>query len=119
MKRLFPTILILLALGTICIAQDTNGSQAEPSVSDRPLEITHKPQPKRRDGQDCATGTVVLRVTFLSSGVIGEITAISRLSNGLTESAIEAAEEIKFKPAIRDGKAVTVTKSISYSFSFY
>ncbi len=119
MKRFFPKILTLLVFGTICIAQETNGSREEPNVSDRPLEITHKPQPKRRDGQDCATGTVVLRVTFLSSGVIGEITAISRLSNGLTESAIEAAKEIKFKPAIKDGKAVTVTKSISYSFTFY
>lgn len=119
MKRLFPTILTLLVLGTICIAQETNGNGNEPSVSDRPLEITYKPQPKRRDGQDCATGTVVLRVTFLSTGKIGEITAVSGLGYALTESAIDAAREIKFKAAIKDGKAVTLTKSISYSFDFY
>jgi TonB family protein len=62
---------------------------------------------------------VVLRVTFLDSGEIGRISVISGLGNGLTEQAVEAAKKIKFEPATKDGKSVSVTKPVEYLFTIY
>ena len=141
MKKLAFLILILCFSATLAAAQktvrkrtkkpavQTNENQAsenskkKPNPSsnqfDTPLRILEKPRASRTDGQDCSQGKVVLRVTFLASGEIGLITVISGMGNGLTESSIEAAKKIKFVPAIKDGKAVTVTKPVEYAFTLY
>ncbi len=62
---------------------------------------------------------VVLRVTFLANGQIGAISIITDLPEGLTEQAIAAARNIKFEPATRDGKTISVTKPVEYSFTIY
>jgi len=41
------------------------------------------------------------------------------LGNGLTEQAIAAARGIKFEPAKKAGVAVTVNKSVEYTFTIY
>ena len=64
-------------------------------------------------------GTVRLLVTFLESGQIGDISPINGLPHGLTEEAIKAAKKIKFQPATVEGKAVTVRKTVEYSFAIY
>ncbi len=87
---------------------------------DLPVKILEKPRPMLfPDGQDCSQGKVVLRVTFLTSGKIGSISVISGLGSGKTEAAIEAAKKIKFEPAIKDQKRVSVTKTVDYSFTIY
>jgi outer membrane biosynthesis protein TonB len=62
------------------------------------------------------SGVVRLKVTFLETGETGEISVISRLPYGATENAIEAAKKIKFQPAIKYGKPITVSKIIEYRF---
>ena len=64
-------------------------------------------------------GKVVLRVTFSANGEIGAVVRVTELPDGLTEQAIAAARKIKFEPAKRDGKPVTVVKTIEYSFTIY
>lgn len=89
---------------------------------DTPVKIIHKPRanyPSQEKGAICAQGTVTLRVQFLETGEIGKITVVSGLPNGFNECAIEAAKNIKFKPAMKDGKPVTITKQVQYSFSLY
>lgn len=85
------------------------------------LQILSKPRPSYTDTarNNVTTGTVRLRVTFLASGKIGNVTSVTSLPDGLTEQAIEAAKNIKFNPATVDGKPVTVTKQIEYSFSIF
>ena len=39
-------------------------------------------------------------------------------ASGLTERAIEAAKRIKFTPAMKDGKPVSVWMQLEYNFSF-
>jgi TonB family protein len=68
----------------------------------------------RRNG---TAGTVQLRVTFLASGAIGDISPVNSLPDGLTQAAIEAAKGIKFEPATENGTPLTVTKLIEYSFT--
>lgn len=85
------------------------------------VEIISKP---RADYTDAARannieGKVVLRVTFSANGTIGAISVVSELPGGLTETAKEAAKQIKFKPATRGSVPYSVTKPVEYTFTIY
>jgi len=83
---------------------------------DKPVEITSKPRPRRRNN---VSGRIKLAVEFRHDGQIGFIFPLIQLPDGLTENAAEATKNIKFNPAIRNGKTVTVIKFIEYSFTIY
>src|SRR4030095_9498293 len=53
-------------------------------------------------------GTVVLQVVFNVNGKITDIKVKRGLPYGLTENAIEAAKKIRFKPAMKEGKPISV-----------
>lgn len=85
------------------------------------LKILDKPRAIYTDAarRNQIAGTVTLRVTFMANGSIGNIVAVSGLSDGLTEQAIAAARNIRFEPAKRNGVAQTVTKQVQYTFTLY
>ncbi len=93
---------------------------ARPRVTE-PFKIISKPTAKYTDAarQNNFTGRVLLRITFLASGQIGSVTAVSSLPYGLTEQAIAAARQIRFEPAKRDGVPYTITKTFDYGFNLY
>lgn len=65
------------------------------------------------------TGTVVLRAVFASDGTVRHILVLVGLPNGLTESAIRAAQQIKFIPATIDGHPVSMFVQLEYNFNLY
>jgi len=86
---------------------------------DKKARVLRKPEPKytkdaRKHGIE---GTVILRVVFASTGRVTNIHVISGLPDGLTERAVKAAQKIKFKPATRDGKAVSMWMQLEYNFN--
>jgi TonB family protein len=85
------------------------------------VKILSKPRANYTDlaRQNMVQGKVVLRVTFLASGGIGAISVVSGLPSGLTEQAIAAARSIKFEPAKSSGAAVSITKTIEYTFAIF
>jgi TonB family protein len=85
------------------------------------ITIILKPRANYTDAarQGTVQGKVVLRVTFMANGAVGEISVISGLGNGLTEEAVKAAKKIVFLPAQRDGARYSVTKPVEYSFTIY
>ena len=98
---------------------DGQSSQSQAQNGVTPPRIFAKQQPRytAQARENGTSGTVRLQVEFLSSGEIGDVVPLNRLSDGLTESAVEAAKSIKFKPATKNDKPLTVTKIIEYSFS--
>jgi TonB family protein len=81
-------------------------------------EVTAKPEPRytreaRRLG---VQGLVVLKVLLLPDGKIDRIRVIRRVPYGLTENAILAACEIKFKPAMKGGQPVAQWATLEYGF---
>ncbi len=64
-------------------------------------------------------GTIRLSVLFLANGRVGLIVPLNFLTDGLTESAINAAKNIRFEPAVTDGKTISTLKQIEYSFATY
>ena len=65
------------------------------------------------------TGTVVLRGVFSHDGQIRDLQIIRRLPHGLTEAAVRAARVIKFTPAQKNGKPVSIYMLLEYNFNLY
>jgi TonB family protein len=62
-------------------------------------------------------GKVILAVVFQADGKITGIKVIQGLPDGLTEKAIEAAQKIRFEPAMKAGVPVNVRGKVDYKFS--
>lgn len=79
---------------------------AEPVLKTLPAEITFKPRPVYTDeGRRLKIeGEVLLRVVFSATGQIRIVNVMRGLGHGLDESAVRAAEQIQFKPALKDGQ---------------
>ena len=88
---------------------------------DTKARLIKKPEPayteKARRAQ--ITGTVILKCIFASDGTVKNIRVVSGLPYGLTERAIEAARKIKFIPALKDGKNVSMWMQLEYNFNLY
>lgn len=89
-----------------------------PKEVDVKAEILTRPEPgytreARRAG---IQGNVVLKVLLLPNGKIDRVRVVRRVPYGLTENAIRAACEIKFKPAVKAGKEVSQWVQIEYGF---
>jgi TonB family protein len=80
--------------------------------------LLEKPEPSYTEEARAnrITGTVILRVVFTSKGTVDNIRVMRELPNGLTERAIEAAKKIKFIPATKDGRPVSMWMQLEYNF---
>ena len=88
---------------------------------DTKVRLIKKPEPsyseKARGKQ--VTGTVVLKCIFAADGTVTSIRVVAGLPHGLTEKAIEAARKIRFVPATKDGKNVSMWMQLEYNFNLY
>jgi TonB family protein len=103
---------------------DENDGGGRPGFGGGSLERAHllsKPEPQYTEDarRNQITGTVVLKVVFGSSGEVEQIRAVRTLPFGLTERAIAAARQIRFEPAKRDGRPVSVAMQLEYNFNLY
>ena len=103
---------------------DPNDGRSRPGFGGGSLERAHllsKPEPQYTEDarRNQITGTVVLKVVFASSGDVVQIRAVRTLPFGLTERAIAAARQIRFEPAKRDGRPVSVSMQLEYNFNLY
>lgn len=82
------------------------------------VDILDKPRPEyTAEGRNLKIeGDVVLEIVFLSSGTVQVIRVVSGLGHGLDEAAIRAAQQIKFKPAKRDGQPVDFPARVRIEF---
>jgi hypothetical protein len=60
---------------------------------------------------------VKLKVVLLKSGEVGDIKVLKERPCGTTESSIEAARRIKFKPAAKNGVPVSQYLILTYYFT--
>lgn len=61
-------------------------------------------------------GDVILRVTFTAAGHVVVDGVVHGLGHGLDEEARKVAEQIRFRPATRNGQAVDLTTNITITF---
>lgn len=83
-----------------------------------PVDILEKPRPEyTAEGRSMKLeGDVVLDVVFLADGRVEVHRLVSGLGHGLDEAASRAAQQIKFKPAKRDGQPVDFPARVRIEF---
>ena len=89
----------------------------EDEVDERAV-ILEKPPAEYTDEarRNNVRGKVVLKVTLTSYGTVMLYSVEKELPHGLRRKAIEAAHRIKFKPARKDGRAVSQVATVEYPF---
>jgi len=100
---------------------DNNGQPFAGSQVEQRARVLFKPEPTYTEEarRNQITGTVMLRVVFASNGDVVQIRAVHSLPFGLTERAITAARQIKFVPAVKGGRPVSVFMQLEYNFNLY
>ena len=88
---------------------------------DTKARIIGKPSPGYTEAARHAglSGTVILMLTFVSDRTVKHIVPLQSLGYGLTEKAIEAARDIEFVPASKNGQPVSQMVIIEYNFNVY
>jgi len=83
-----------------------------------PVDILEKPHPEyTAEGRSLRIeGDVVLEMVFLANGSIQVNRVVSALGHGLDEAATRAAQQIKFKPAKREGQPVDFPARVRIEF---
>src|SRR5688572_24290843 len=98
--------------------QDNIYQPAEVTVK---AKITRKTEPRyteeaRRNG---TSGTIIVRMVLRASGEVTDIVVLKGLPHGLNDSAVRAAQEMRFEPAIKDGRKVSQYVSLEYGFRIH
>ena len=97
----------------------SNPAPAHPAAAKIvPAEILSKPTPiyteearaKRIEGE------VLLEVVFEASGRLRVLRIVRGLGHGLDDAAVRAAEQIRFKPALKDGQPSDSTAVVHIIF---
>jgi len=82
------------------------------------LVVISKPQPQYTSEAKHlkVQGDVILRVTFAANGQVMVQGIVHSLGHGLDEEARRVAQQIRFRPATRNGQAVDMTTNITITF---
>jgi TonB family protein len=83
-----------------------------------PAEIVFKPTPVyTTEAKNLRIeGEVLLQVVFESTGKLRIVRVVQGLGHGLDESAVRAAQQIRFKPALQDGQPTDWTAVVHIVF---
>lgn len=96
--------------GTAIVAEPVRSSSRPPSASalSTPVEILEKPRPGYTEEarRMAIEGEVLIEVLFSASGQARVSRVLRGLGHGLDEQAVDAAERIRFRPAMRGGAPV-------------
>jgi TonB family protein len=89
-----------------------------PKADALPVQIISKPTPSYTADARAARveGEVLLEVEFSASGKLHVLRVVRGLGHGLDESAIRAAEQIRYKPATRSGAPIDSTATLHIVF---
>ncbi|MGC0772232.1 MAG: energy transducer TonB [Candidatus Acidiferrum sp.] len=104
--------------GNQTVAEAPKKKTAAEGPIDTPVDILDKPKPEyTAEGRSLKLeGDVVIDMVFLSNGTVKVNRVISGLGHGLDEAAVRAAQQIKFKPAKREGQPVDFPARVRIQF---
>jgi len=92
--------------------------QAETAAAVQEVVILDKPKPLYTEEARSLRiqGDVLVQVVFPASGPVQVIRVTKGLGHGLDEAAVKAAQQIRFKPALQDGKPVDFPATVHIEF---
>ena len=106
------------AFGDTTVEKSVTQRQIAAAARMTPLEIVSKPRPAYTADARAKKieGEVLLDVQFNGSGEVRVLRVARGLGHGLDETAVAAAEGIRFRPATRDGVLVDSTALVHIVF---
>ncbi len=122
-KIMIVTVALLFIFAVVSNAQtdDSPKSTQKSEQAEKPLKIKSQPRVEYTQGDCNVSKTFVnLKVTFDKSGKITKADMVK--SSGcekFDKQAISAARKIKFNPAMKNGKPITVTKAVQCTFEIF
>jgi TonB family protein len=118
MMEFFSSIKLGKEPGGIEVSDDTSEWIYTGREVDVKCRLVTKPEPQYTADarKNRIEGTVVLKAVFSKSGQVTNIWTVAGLPYGLTERAISAAKKIKFTPAMKEGKPVSMWMQLEYNF---
>jgi TonB family protein len=123
-RKVLAAIVMTLVAGGVLNGQKASKEEAKEErvyfVSEVKVgpRITESPDPEyteeaRKNG---VTGSVIIRCVFRASGEITDVFVARGLTHGLTRQVLEAIKKIKFVPAMKKGKPVSIWMELDYQF---
>jgi TonB family protein len=99
-------------------AEAPKKKQQNTGPADNAPTILEKPKPEyTAEGRSMKIeGDVVVDMVFLANGTVQINRVISGLGHGLDEAAVRSAQQIKFKPALRQGQPVDFPARVRIEF---
>ena len=88
---------------------------------DKRFKVLSKPRAYYTDAarDNNVSGSINILVLFGASGQIESTILANSLGYGLDENALNAAQQIRFEPQIKNGKAVSSIKEVEYTFTIF
>jgi TonB family protein len=98
--------------------EDIPDPQSPLAAGFKPPEFLNRVKPEYTPQADASdiSATVEARVVFKADGRVADIEIIRWAGFGLDESAAAAIRRLRFKPATRDGRPVSVRATVRYNF---
>jgi hypothetical protein len=83
------------------------------------VRLISKPEPEFTEEalSNQTRGTVILWAIFSKTGEVTGIRVVAGLPNGITEQCLNAARQIRFVPATKDGQPVSMWMTLEYNFN--
>ncbi len=100
------------------VAEAPSRPKVEDKAPTTPVAVTSKPTPAYTEQarKQRVQGEVLLQVVFTASGQVQVLRVVRGLGYGLDESAIQAAQRVRFIPAQRNGQPVDSTATLHIVF---
>ena len=120
--------MLALVMPGSTVFNQTNTTPNGIGPNDRPgythLRIRSKPEPTRPDSPVLETVTIVIRAVFGKDGKVTDLKFVRSIPSSTPKKTVEeftklckaAAREIKFDPAIEDGKPISKRMILEYKF---
>lgn len=101
--------------------QSTVETTFDPKTLTQKARVLSKPEPQYTEAARLAgaQGTIAIGGIFSSDGEVRHLVVTRALGYGLTTAAIRAAREIKFQPAMKDDRPVSMYIQLEYQFHLY
>ncbi|MCL5670267.1 MAG: TonB family protein [Acidobacteria bacterium] len=104
--------------GSVVAGATAPKTRAVADAAFKPVVILSKPNPvyPAEARKLHIEGDVILSVVFEASGKLDVLSVVQGLGHGMDQAAVQAAENIRFKPAERDGRPVNSAARVHIIF---
>lgn len=118
MKTNLSKLAFAIFLALLCVLT-SNAQDAD--NTNKSANKTQKTEKEQDEAKECPeSGVARLKVTFDKSGIVTNAKIVSSAGCSFFDNkALEAAKNIKFEPAKKNGKKITQVKTVEYTFTQY